>query len=305
MSEVGKFLSYNKEDTLSWEIWPVENPVCILQIVHGMSEYIHRYDKLANYLGKFGIMVCGEDHIGHGQSSAPEDYGYFGPKDGWKKLTDNVEALRQKVSSEHPGIPYVIMGHSMGSFITRNWLAEYGSGVDGAIIMGTAGKNPVLGIGMSITKQLIAKNGDRARSDLINTIAFAPYSKKIKNHKTAYDWLTTDEAIVQTYVEDPMCGFPFTLGGYLDMFTLLDVINKPSWYKRVPKDVPMLIIAGKEDPVGNYGKGPEEVCKKLIENGCSKASLSLYEGMRHELFNEYNNEMVMEELKDYILSCAE
>ncbi len=284
---------------------PDGKPVCILQIVHGMSEYVDRYAGFAAYLNGFGVLVTGEDHIGHGHSAKPEDYGYFAHEDGWKYLVDDIEKLHRETAEKWPGIPYIVMGHSMGSFLTRAYLAMYGKDIDGAVIMGTAGTNKALAGGKALTKAVKLFRGERAKSALITAAAFGSYTKRIPDMKTNNDWLSRDDAVVSKYRDDPMCGFTFTLSGYLDLFNVLQYVNDPQWYKHVKKDLPILITAGKEDPVGNYGEGPTEVHSKLLAEGCDRAELDLYEGMRHEILNEFGKEQVYEDVKDFVLACAE
>lgn len=296
------FLSANKKTTVHWYKWDVENPVAVLQIVHGMSEYIERYDAFAKYLNSFGIAVVGNDHIGHGKSVASQDdWGYFGPKDGWKFFIEDVEEMRKIAKEEYKDVPYYIMGHSMGSFVTRGWLKMFGEGVDGAIIMGTSGPNPAVGAGKAIAGLIKSFKGDRHISKLITAMAFGSYSDHIPNAKTHYDWLSRDEAIVDAYMKDPACGFTFTIAGYIDLFSLLGYIQGEQWYNSVPKDLPLLIVSGEDDPVGAYGKGPAEVHEGLTNAGCSDVSLILYEGMRHEILNEFGKEVPMEDVKKFIL----
>ena len=284
---------------------PGGKPVCIVQLVHGMSEYVDRYADFAEYLNRSGILVTGEDHIGHGHSAKPEDYGYFAHENGWKRLVDDIELLHRQTAAAWPDVPYVVMGHSMGSFLTRAYLAMYGKDIDGAVIMGTAGTNKAMGAGVALTKCLRFFKGERARSPLVTAMAFGSYCSRIPNKKTPNDWLSRDEELVAAYVADPMCGFTFTLGGYLDLFGVLGYVNDPKWYGMVKKDLPMLVTAGKEDPVGAYGAGPEEVYNKLLAAGCSAVSLTLYEDMRHEILNEIGKDIVMADVRDFILGCAE
>lgn len=295
------FQSTDNKSNIYVKTWPVENPRAVLQITHGMSEYIDRYDAFAKYLNTQGIYVLGHDHIGHGHSAERKDYGYFGKEDGWKIFASDVEKLYKAGREEFKDIPYFVMGHSMGSFVARTWFAMFKEQPDGVIFMGTAGKNNAIGAGKALVNILKTFKGDRAKSKLVTIMAFGKYNERIKNYKTYNDWLTRDQKVVDAYVADPACGFTFTLGGYSDLFSLLDYINKDSWYKDVPKDVPVLVTAGMEDPVGEYGKGPAEVAEKLQDAGCEDVSLLLYDGMRHEILNEFGKETVMEDIKKFIL----
>lgn len=296
-----EFLSSDQKSTVHVKTWPVENPKAVLQITHGMSEFIERYDAFAKFLNQCGVYVAGHDHIGHGQSADPKDYGYFGEEDGWLFFAEDVEKLRKMIRREFPDIPYFVMGHSMGSFVARTWFAKYAKDVDGVIFMGTAGSNPALGAGKSLVKLIRTFKGGRHVSKLVTAMAFGSYNKHIPDAKTYNDWLTRDDAIVNEYVKDPRCGFSFSLAGYNDLFSMLQFINSPKWYNDIPKDIPVLLVAGDDDPVGEYGKGPAEVAEKMQEAGCEDVSLLLYEGMRHEVLNEFGKETVMDDIKKFIL----
>ena len=296
------FLSKDEKSTIHYYIWePEGQPKAVLQIVHGMAEHILRYADFAEYLSSQGILVCGNDHIGHGRSADPKDWGYFGENDGWRIMIQDVEQLHGIMKVQHMDCPYFILGHSMGSFIVRAWLAMIGRGIDGAIIMGTSGSNSAIGVAKTLVSTLRKTQGSRHISRTVTGLAFGSYNKRIKPQRTDYDWLTRDDAIVDKYIEDPACGFTFTLAGYSDLFNVIAYVSSDSWYKLVPKDLPLLIVSGTEDPVGSYGKGPAEVAEKLEEYGCSDVSLILYEGMRHEILNEIGKETVYDDIRRFIL----
>ncbi len=295
------FLSKDGKSTVHYYVWePEGQPVAVLQLVHGMAEHISRYAPLAEYLNQYGVLVCGNDHIGHGNSAKPEDWGYFGEENGWKYMVQDVEQLHGMIKVQYMDIPYFILGHSMGSFITRAWLAMFGNGVDGAIIMGTAGTNKALGVAKFLVKVIRAFKGSRHLSKLITGAAFGSYNKRIKPQRTNYDWLTRDNEIVDKYIADPACGFTFTTAGYADLFNVIGYVSSEQCYKLVPKDLPLLLVSGREDPVGSYGDGPAEVAEKLQEAGCDDVSLILYEDMRHEILNEFGKETVMEDIRRFI-----
>ena len=300
-----KLPSTDGRSELSWYLWEPETaPKAVLQIVHGMTEYVLRYEPFANFLNENGVLVVGDDHIGHGHSvSTLDDLGYFGETDGWKHMVDDEEKLRETVSGMYPGIPYVMLGHSMGSFIARAYLAKYGDKLDASIIMGTAGTNPAAGAGMAMVKFLRKLRGSRHRSKFITNLAFGSYNKRIPNASDPHAWLTRDEAIVKPYEKDPYCTFLFTLAGYQDLFELINFISGDDWYAKVPKALPLLITAGLEDPVGAYGAGPAEVLEKLENAGCD-VSGRFYEEMRHEILNEFGKETVWEDMLRFILDAT-
>ncbi len=297
------FLSTNEKDTIHCCEWvPEGKPVAILQLIHGMAEHITRYADFAEYLNKFGILVAGHDHIGHGESSDPSDWGYFGPKSGWITMLYDVEEHRKLLDQKYPDIPHFILGHSMGSFIARIYLAEFGRDIDGAIIMGTANKNGAVGVGSAMVKTIRKMKGDRYISPMITSLAFGSYLKRIPDHTSPYDWLSRDKKIVEAYDADPACGFTFTIAGYDDLFSFLRYMDSSNCYKKTVTDIPVYVVAGEEDPVGAYGVGPKEYAKKLKELGNERVSLKLYPGMRHEILNEIGKEEVYDDMKDFILS---
>jgi len=285
---------------------PEGKPRAILQIIHGMNEYIDRYKDFAEWLSKQGIMVVGDDHIGHGHSASCEDeLGFFGPCDGWKHMIEDEDILRKTIQKAYPDVPYIMHGHSFGSFLLRGYLAMCDcSSLSGAIIMGTAGSNPALGIGMSLVKALRKSQGERKRSKFITAMAFGSYFKKIKNPVNSYAWLSHDDEMLKSLENDKLYRYTFTLAGYEDMFNTLKYVNSEEWYERVPRDLPLLLCAGWDDPVGNYGKGPAEVCEKLEDAGCN-TNMVLYENMRHEILNEIGKEGVWDDMLGYILDMAD
>lgn len=277
---------------------PDTDPVCILQIVHGMAEYIERYDRLARFLASEGILVTGEDHLGHGLSVSEKDgkehpLGFFCSHDPATVVVRDVHRLKKTVQEQYPGVPYLIMGHSMGSFITRNYLCRYGTGVDGAIIMGT-GMQPRAAVrfAKALAKVTAFFCGEKHVSRLIDKMAFGSYGKRIENPASIMDWLSRDEKEVQKYLEDPLCGFVFTANGFLTLFTLIDRLYDRENLEKMPKDLPVLFVAGEADPVGDYGNAVKKTAQSFRELGMRKVECKIYPGMRHELVNEIGRESV-------------
>ena len=282
---------------------PEGKVVCILQIVHGMAEYIERYEELAQFLGEKGILVTGDDHLGHGKSVEPGGtYGYFCEQDPATVVVRDVHRLKKMTQEDYPGIPYVILGHSMGSFILRNYLFRYGTGIEGAIICGTGSQPQIL---VKFCKILAALQGmflgDKHVAKLIDSLAFGSYNNRIPDVKTSSDWLCTDDQIVESYVKDELCGFTFTVNGFRTLFELLNRLNKMENVSRMPKDLPVYFIAGEMDPVGNYGKGVRKAYEDFKKAGMERLSLKLYPEGRHELLNEKNKKQVYEELYLWIM----
>lgn len=271
---------------------PEGAPKAVVQIVHGMAEYAPRYDDLANYLTGLGYAVYAEDHAGHGASINGEGVkGFFADEDGWTKVVTDVMTLHETVKRDWPELPKILYGHSMGSFLARTCASRFPDEFDAFVFSGTAGKNPVLGIAKMLAKANIKKNGGKVPDMSLTKIAFGSYNKKIKPLRTPVDWLSRDNEVCDRYMQDELCGFPFTSAAFRDLFDGLGEIEGKAWAQKV-KNVPILLLAGKDDPVGNYGKGVREVCDNLIATGHTKVVLQLYEGGRHEMHNELNRDEV-------------
>lgn len=282
---------------------PEGKVVCILQIVHGMAEYIERYEDLAQYLGEKGILVTGDDHLGHGKSVAENGtYGYFCEQDPATVVVRDVHRLKKLTQEEYPGVPYVILGHSMGSFILRNYLFRYGTGIQGAIVCGTGSQPQAL---VKFSRMVVALQGaflgQKHVDKMMDKMAFGSYNKRIENPRTSFDWLCTDESVVDAYVKDKLCGFIFTINGFRTLFTLLDRLNQEENINAMPKTLPIHFISGDMDPVGNYGKGVRKAYADFEKAGMERISLKLYPGSRHELLNETNKKQVYEDLYPWIM----
>ena len=258
----------------------------VIQIAHGMAEHKERYIKFAEKLCDNGFAVFINDHIGHGESVSDEsELGYFGARDGWKSFIGDCKRLMEFAKAEFPGVPYIFFGHSMGSFISRSFSAKYASELKGAIFCGTAGPNPAAGIGAAVASLIGKFKGSHHRSKFIDNLAFGAYNKRFEG-RTSFDWLTRDNDEVDKYIADDLCGFLFTAFGYRDMFNLLSSVSTADWFSSYPKDLPVLMISGSEDPVGDYSKGVNTVFDKLKAAGKDNVTLHLYDGARHEILNE-------------------
>ena len=277
-------------------------PFCVLQISHGMCEMMSRYEETAAYFAARGVAVCGNDHLGHGETAKAEaNLGYFG-EGGRNFLLEDMKTMNALAHSHFPGLPVVLLGHSMGSFFAREYPIKWPESIDGLIISGTGGKNPLVdvGIGLTTTLSAVKKNGAHARSNFVDHLAFGAYLKRIGHPKTVYDWLSRDEAVVDAFVADPKCTFRFTLNGYKELFLMLKEVTGPKWAARMPKDLPMLIIAGEEDPVSGYGEGTRQVEGWLREAGVRDLAYKIYPGARHEVLNETNREEVYADVLAFV-----
>ncbi len=276
---------------------PAGTVKAIFQIAHGMAEHCNRYDDFASFLTESGIAVAVCDHTGHGKSvKTDDDLGYFGESGGWNAFVEDQRSLTELIKNEIPEVPVVIFGHSMGSFVAREYILRYGNDkrIKAAIFCGTSGKNPASGIAIHIAGAVAKIKGSKHRSEFINKIAFGPYNKKCEG-RTPFDWLSTDTNQVDKYIADKYCGFLFTAAGYKDLFTVLTKVSAKDWYTKLP-ELPVLLIAGEDDPVGNYGKGIKQVHNDLVAAGKKDVTVKLYAGMRHEILNEIENKKVYDDI---------
>jgi len=276
-------------------------PIGIVQISHGMCEYFERYEWFCEFLCNNGLIVCGNDHLGHGKSAkTPADLGYFAKKNGWKFLPEDLFTLTELVKKQYPNLPFFLFGHSLGAFIAQAYLNAHGSELTGAIICGTAPKNPKSGIGKILTKLIALFKGDHYRSAYAKNLANEGNLDRCPEKRTENDWLTKDTAIVDKYCADLFCNYTFTVSAYYDMIKILDFINSPKGVTNVPKDLPVFLIFGTDDPVGAYGKGPADAAALLESAGCTRISIKSYDGDRHELLNELDRERVARDILDFI-----
>ena len=276
----------------------------VLQICHGMVEYINRYDEFAEFMAGHGYYVTGHDHLGHGKSiQTEEDLGYFNEIRGNQYVIGDIHKLRELTMKKHPGVPYYMLGHSMGSFLLREYLTMYGTGLAGAIIMGTGYQGAlVLNAGQLICRVLAAFKGWKYRSKFVDNLSFGSYNKKFEPAETTKDWITSDKERKKKYVEDPLCSYMFTLGAYYQMFEGMKVLTRKDSIARIPKELPILFVSGEDDPVGAFGKGVIKVYEKYKSAGIHNLSIHLYKGDRHEILNEVNRKDVYEDLRRWIES---
>lgn len=281
---------------LDYRLWLPENePTAVIQLVHGMAEHIDRYDATARALVKAGYAVVGHNHLGHG--TAARIKGYFAEKNGWQHLIDDVHILRQRIQMHNPGTPYILLGHSMGSFVVRCYMAQYAEGLAGVILSGTGFFPKAVAIlGLSVANLVCLCGGEKKPSKLINSIAFGGSNKLFKPARTDFDWLTRDDAIVDSYVADPYCGFIFTGSAYRDFFSGL---NRLTQVGKVPSDLPVLMFSGEKDPVGS-GDGVNKVAQQLREAGVKQVDVKLYPDGRHEMFNELNRDEVWQDVAAWV-----
>ena len=279
-------------------------PKAVVQLVHGISEYVNRYDALARYLAGHGFAVCGEDHLGHGRTGKQDSkFGYFARHDGWTLVTADVRALRQLMGEKYPDVPYFLLGHSMGSFLTRTYLCRYPGEVSGAILSGT-GQEPslIVGAGKLLASLISRFRGPEHISPLVHSLALGAYNKQFAPNRTTADWISRDEAVVDTYMVDPFCQIMPTVSLYRDMMGGLQYIAAPRALSQMDPDTPVYIYSGDQDPVGANGAGVRKVHGFFEKHGTKDLSLKLYEGGRHEMHNELNRDEVFADVLAWLNS---
>ncbi len=280
-----------------------QKPAAILQISHGMVEFVDRYDAFASYMAEQGFLVVGHDHLGHGASvTSPEQWGYFTEGDGSDILVKDLHSLRVMIQAEYPDTPYFMLGHSMGSFILRRYLMEYGSGLRGAIISGTGYKPEALAdVFLMVCRVLAATRGWNCRSRLAKELFFSGSFHKfdMDGSRPENSWLTTDTDIVRRYYAEPRCTFPFTVGGYYTITRLVKADQKPSSVAKTPKELPLLLVSGAQDPVGEFGAGVKKVYDLYRNTGHKQVDLILYPQARHEVLNEVERASFWKDILDW------
>ena len=278
-----------------------KEPKGIVQLAHGMIDYVGRYKNLITALSAEGYIFAGHHHLGHGKSvKSPEDFGYFAKKDGVKFLIADMLSMNEYLRKTYPNLPITVMGHSMGSFIARLYINEHPETVSGAVIHGTSGPNPLLPFGMALARLIRLFRGERHRSKLLTGLAFGSYNSKFPKEEGSSAWLTRNTEEVADRETDEFTQFIFTASAYIDLFSMIRACNRKGWFEKYPKSLPTLVISGDADPVGNYGRGVRYVYEKLRLNGAENTDLKTYAGARHELFNETNREEVFRDIISWL-----
>ena len=283
------------------EVWiPEGKPQAVLQIAHGMAEHIGRYAHFASFLVEKNCVVVMNDHAGHGKSIHQKEHrGYFGEKDGWRNVIRDLKTLHNRVADEFSGVPMILLGHSMGSFLARAYAMIYPRDYDAYIFSGTAGKNPVIGVGRLVAKFERWKNGAMKESKRLKKMSTGSYNESFKKKGVKGNWLTSVEEVVAEYEKDPFSGFAFTAEAMLDLFGVMKAVTGEQWAKKVP-EAPIYLFSGDQDPVGAKGKGVRQVISWLEKTGHQDVSYRLYEGGRHEMLNEVNRLEVYEDIWSFL-----
>lgn len=274
----------------------------IVQIIHGVAEHIGRYEEFARFLTDRGMVVTGEDHLGHGKTLKKGDTpGYFCENDPATVIVRDVHRLKKMTQELYPGVPYIIFGHSMGSFMLRNYISRYGKGISGAIISGTGHySNSAVNAGKALVAVRQKLKGPKYISKFLNNMVFYDNNKAFEPAQTPVDWFTKDASRTEAYVADPLCGFPFTLNGIETLFEVIGRMYEKEALEGIPKELPILFTSGAEDPIGENGKGVKAVYESYREAGIKSVEMTLFENDRHEILNETDREEVMNKIYDWI-----
>ncbi len=273
----------------------------LFHIVHGMTEHIERYDVLMSYLAEKGYITFGYDNLGHGKTTDNDsELGFIAHKNGWKYLVDDIDTFETEIKKLYPDKNLYLMGHSMGSFIVRLAAEKFPENCKKLIICGTAGKNPLAPAGLALTGLIGLLKGDKYISRTVLNMAFGSYNKNFEGN-TGYEWLTKEKSNIIKYADDKYCTFKFTVSAMHDLIKLNSKCNSASWFKNIRKDMPILLISGECDPVGNYSKGVKRVYKNLIKYGAD-VKMKIYENCRHEILNDTCRSEVMNDILKFINS---
>ena len=274
----------------------------IVQIAHGLAEHSGRYARLAATLNAAGYAVYANDHRGHGPKTAPADLGHFGDEGGWAKVVGDLWTLNRLIAKEQPGTPVVFLGHSLGSFLGRSFIAEHSDALIGAALSGSSGKPPAIAtIGRGIARAERLRLGKRGKSQLIFKMWFGDFNKRFHPARTEFDWLSRDENEVDAYLADPFCGFPFTTQLAIDVLDALPRVTSPASLAAIRKDMPVYVFSGERDPVGANIKG---LIADLKAAGFTRLTTRIYANARHETLNETNRDEVTRDLIGWLDGVA-
>lgn len=300
--------SHDNASTIRALVWepddaarPDFSPRAVVQIVHGMSEHVERYAPFAEFLVGRGFVVCANDHVGHGKTAGERDLGHMPLANGADVLVEDVHALREKVCERYPHARHVMFGHSMGSFVTRVYLTRHADGLSAAILCGTGQQPRIQTVAGRVITRLIARvRGERHVSRFVDSLGAGAYGRAIRGARTDVDWISSDPDVVDEYIADPLCGQPFTVGAYATLASLVADATDARLARRVPKDLPLLFVAGAEDPVGDCGRGVARAVDEYRNAGVRLVEMGIYPGARHEILNEPCHEAVWHDVEEFL-----
>ncbi|MBO0440820.1 alpha/beta fold hydrolase [Candidatus Enterococcus ikei] len=295
------FLSSDQKTMSHFICWePEQEAIGVVQIIHGMAEYIERYHDFAEYLNGLGYVVVGHDHLGHGESVTKDaaKHGYFGKGDPVSFVLKDIHQIKEWITEHYPKLPHFMLGHSMGSFALRNYLQFYKPEISGAIFMGTGKKATLLPVALSLTNTLNLTAPEKT-NERLDQLAFGDFSKQFPE-AGRFNWLSKSQDNVRRYENDPLTGFTFTNNGFYTLFRLVDGANRTGWAEKIDQNLSILVISGEQDPVGDFGKGPRKVAKDLDKAGIKDVSLVLFAELRHEILLEDEKNEVYKAISNWM-----
>ncbi|MCD4669397.1 MAG: lysophospholipase [Actinomycetia bacterium] len=274
----------------------------VVQIAHGMAEHASRYEDFAGTLAGSGYGVYANDHRGHGKTAgSPDNIGYFAPDNGWDLVVGDMHKLHSIITKDHPGLPIYLLGHSMGSLLIRSYIIRYEDKLSGVVLTGTSGDpGPLKYIGILIAKFEMKMKGKKAKSPMLDNLSFGSFNKAFAPNRTKFDWLSRDTSNVDKYVNDPFCGDIFSAGFFYDLLVGIKDINSFSNIENISKDLPILLLSGEDDPVGNKTRGVLQVYDLYKKAGIRDVNYKFYPGARHEILNEVNKEEVYRDIIEWL-----
>lgn len=297
------FISRDNTEIMVYKWVPVDKkPIGVVQISHGMAETAARYERFAHVLNETGFIVYANDHRGHGKTALSiDELGYLGDKDGFELLVEDVAKLSDTIKKENPDLPIYLFSHSMGSFAAQRYIMEYPGKIDGLILSGSNGEQGLrLKVGKWVVKLIRMIRGRKAKSKFVDSLIFGSYNKSFYPKETGSEWLTRDADELANYIRDPYCGSLFPISFYDDLLASLEYIEDKENVRKIPKNLPILIVSGSQDPVGDFGKGVKKLFQRYETCGVKDLTMKLYEGARHELLNETNRDEVMSDIVEWL-----
>ncbi|WP_354198474.1 alpha/beta hydrolase [Bhargavaea ullalensis] len=281
---------------------PAGTPNGHIHLLHGMAEHIGRYEGFAKRLRDAGYIVSGHDHRGHGETCRMNGIrGYFAEKDGFERVVRDAYEVISFLRATHPSPDFTLFGHSMGSFVARRYAQRYGSGLDRAIFMGTgAHPGPLLSAGRTVAAAYSAAGAEKEPNQLLNSLTFGSYNSKFSDEGSPFAWLSEDEEAVRAYMDDEDCGFVSTTGFFSDLFDGLDLIHRDREIRKMPASLPVLMISGSSDPVGEEGTGVFKAARQMEKNGAERVTVLLLEGGRHEILHSRHRDAVVRFVLEWI-----
>ncbi len=281
---------------------PEGNARAVVQIAHGVADHIGRYRDFMRFLAENGIVSVGNDHLGHGETyQGMEELGFFAEKDGWDRVVEDMDRLREQMRQRYPDLPYIFFGHSMGSFLTRTYLIRYPEKYDAAILSGTGHQSRAMILAASAAAMLFVRSkGPRASGKELNDLAFGSYCARIPNPRTPFDWISRDPKAVDAYIADPCCGFVCKTSLYRDMMQGIGFITDQRNIDKMSKEQPIYFMSGDADPVGDYGAGVQRAYQAFCKAGLKDVTIRLYPDGRHEMLNEVNRDKVYQDILNWL-----